>query len=210
MTEMMTTGPSPATSSAGAPLEKVPLESYVPPAKPSLIGFSREEIAAKLGEIGVAPAQRKMRVQQLWHWMYVRGAQSFEAMTSISKDMRKELERHFTVARPEVVAEQISNDGTRKWLLRLPSGDKVEKAHEVECVYIPETDRGTLCVSSQVGCTLNCSFCHTGTQRLVRNLTAGEIVGQIMVARDRLNDWIDRETPNGNRLITNVVMMGMG
>ena len=195
---------------ASAPLEKVALESYVPPAKPSLIGFSREELAARLGEIGVAPAQRKMRVQQLWHWMYVRGAQSFEAMTSISKDMRKELEQHFTVARPEVVAEQISNDGTRKWLLRLPSGDKLEKAHEVECVYIPETDRGTLCVSSQVGCTLNCSFCHTGTQRLVRNLTAGEIVGQIMVARDRLNDWIDRETPNGNRLVTNVVMMGMG
>ncbi|MGC1555123.1 MAG: 23S rRNA (adenine(2503)-C(2))-methyltransferase RlmN [Bradyrhizobium sp.] len=193
-----------------APLEKVALESYVPPAKPSLIGFSREELAARLGEIGVAPAQRKMRVQQLWHWMYVRGAQSFEAMTSISKDMRKELEQHFTVARPEVVAEQISNDGTRKWLLRLPSGDKLEKAHEVECVYIPETDRGTLCVSSKVGCTLNCSFCHTGTQRLVRNLTAGEIVGQIMVARDRLNDWIDRETPNGNRLVTNVVMMGMG
>ena len=197
-------------AAASAPLEKVALESYVPPAKPSLIGFSREELAAKLGEIGVAPAQRKMRVQQLWHWMYVRGAQSFDAMTSISKDMRKELEQHFTVARPEVVAEQISNDGTRKWLLRLPSGDNVEKAHEVECVYIPETDRGTLCVSSQVGCTLNCSFCHTGTQRLVRNLTAGEIVGQIMVARDRLNDWVDRETPNGNRLVTNVVMMGMG
>ena len=194
----------------GAPLEKVPLESYVPPAKPSLIGLSREELAEKLGEIGVAPAQRKMRVQQLWHWMYVRGVQSFEAMTSISKEMRKELEQHFTVDRPEVVAEQISNDGTRKWLLRLPSGDKVERAHEVECVYIPETDRGTLCVSSQVGCTLNCSFCHTGTQRLVRNLTAGEIVGQIMVARDRLNDWIDRETPNGNRLVTNIVMMGMG
>jgi 23S rRNA (adenine2503-C2)-methyltransferase len=177
---------------------------------PSLIGLSRAELAAKLGEIGVSPAQRKMRVQQLWHWMYVRGAQSFEAMTSISKDMRRQLEQHFTVARPEVVAEQISNDGTRKWLLRLPSGDKLERAHEVECVYIPETDRGTLCVSSQVGCTLNCSFCHTGTQRLVRNLTAGEIAGQIMVARDRLNDWVDRETPNGNRLVTNVVMMGMG
>src|ERR1700684_294365 len=195
---------------ASVPLEKVPLEAYVPPAVPSLIGLSREELAAKLGEIGVAPAQRKMRVQQLWHWMYVRGAQSFEAMTSISKDMRKELEQHFTVARPEVVAEQISNDGTRKWLLRLPSGDKVEKAHEVECVYIPETDRGTLCVSSQVGCTLNCSFCHTGTQRLGRNLTAGEIVGQIMVARDRFNDWADRDTPTGSRLVTNVVMMGMG
>jgi 23S rRNA (adenine2503-C2)-methyltransferase len=210
MIEMTTDNPSQASPSANAPLEKVALEAYVPPAVPSLIGLSREELAAKLGEIGVAPAQRKMRVQQLWHWMYVRGAQSFEAMTSISKDMRKQLEQHFTVARPEVVAEQISNDGTRKWLLRLPSGDSLEKAHEVECVYIPETDRGTLCVSSQVGCTLNCSFCHTGTQRLVRNLTAGEIVGQIMVARDRLNDWIDRETPNGNRLVTNVVMMGMG
>jgi len=210
MNETMIGGPTRSSASAQPPLEKVPLESYVPPAQPSLIGLSREELAEKLGAIGVAPAQRKMRVQQLWHWMYVRGAQDFEAMTSISKDMRKELEQHFTVARPEVVAEQISNDGTRKWLLRLPSGDKIEKAHEVECVYIPETDRGTLCVSSQVGCTLNCSFCHTGTQRLVRNLTAGEIVGQIMVARDRLNDWIDRETPNGNRLVTNVVMMGMG
>ena len=116
------------TPGAGAPLEKVPLEAYVPPAVPSLIGLSREELALRLGEIGVAPAQRKMRVQQLWHWMYVRGAQSFEAMTSISKDMRKELEQHFTVARPEVVAEQISNDGTRKWLLRLPSGDKSGKS----------------------------------------------------------------------------------
>jgi 23S rRNA (adenine2503-C2)-methyltransferase len=131
-------------------------------------------------------------------------------MTSISKEMRAQLVQHFTVDRPEVVAEQISNDGTRKWLLRLPSGDSFQKAHEVECVYIPETDRGTLCVSSQVGCTLNCAFCHTGTQRLVRNLTAGEIAGQVMVARDRLNDWADRETPLGNRLITNIVMMGMG
>ena len=195
---------------AVAPLEKVPLETYVPPAKPSLIGLSRAEIADRLGEIGVQPAQRKMRTQQLWHWMYVRGAKAFDEMTSISKEMRAQLEQHFTVDRPEVVAEQISNDGTRKWLLRLPSGDAFQKAHEVECVYIPETDRGTPCVSSQVGCTLNCSFCHTGTQRLVRNLTAGEIVGQIMVARDRLNDWADRETPTGSRLVTNVVMMGMG
>lgn len=189
-------------------VEKTPLETYVPPAKPSLIGLSRTELADRLGEIGVAPAQRKMRVQQLWHWLYFRGAQSFDDMTSVSKGIRAELSQHFTVDRPEVVAEQISNDGTRKWLLRLPSGDNVEKAHEVECVYIPETDRGTLCVSSQVGCTLNCSFCHTGTQRLVRNLTAGEIVGQIMVARDRLNDWADRE--DGTRRVTNVVMMGMG
>jgi 23S rRNA (adenine2503-C2)-methyltransferase len=190
------------------PVEKTPLETYVPPAKPSLIGLSRAELADRLGEIGVAPAQRKMRVQQLWHWLYFRGAQSFDDMTSISKGIRAELAQHFTVDRPEVVAEQISNDGTRKWLLRLPSGDNLQKAHEVECVYIPETDRGTLCVSSQVGCTLNCSFCHTGTQRLVRNLTAGEIVGQVMVARDRLNDWADRE--DGTRRVTNIVMMGMG
>ncbi|WP_027533246.1 23S rRNA (adenine(2503)-C(2))-methyltransferase RlmN [Bradyrhizobium sp. WSM3983] len=189
-------------------VEKTPLETYVPPAKPSLIGLSRTELADRLGDIGVAPAQRKMRVQQLWHWLYFRGAQNFDEMTSVSKGIRSELAQHFTVDRPEVVAEQISNDGTRKWLLRLPSGDNVEKAHEVECVYIPETDRGTLCVSSQVGCTLNCSFCHTGTQRLVRNLTAGEIVGQIMVARDRLNDWADRE--DGTRRVTNIVMMGMG
>ncbi|MGJ4927874.1 23S rRNA (adenine(2503)-C(2))-methyltransferase RlmN [Bradyrhizobium sp. HKCCYLS2038] len=193
-----------------APLEKTPLETYVPPAKPSLIGLSRAELAAKLGELGVAERQQKMRVQQLWHWLYFRGATSFDEMSSVSKDTRTALAERFTVDRPEVVAEQISNDGTRKWLLRLPSGDGLQKAHEVECVYIPETDRGTLCVSSQVGCTLNCSFCHTGTQRLVRNLTAGEIVGQIMVARDRLNDWADRETPHGNRLITNIVMMGMG
>jgi 23S rRNA (adenine2503-C2)-methyltransferase len=192
------------------PLEKTPLETYVPPKQPSLIGLSRGEIAARLGDIGVAPAQRKMRAQQLWHWMYFRGAKNFDEMTSISKDTRAELAQHFTVDRPEVVAEQVSNDGTRKWLLRLPSGDSVERAHEVECVYIPETDRGTLCVSSQVGCTLNCSFCHTGTQRLVRNLTAGEIAGQVMVARDRLNDWADRDTPSGGRLVTNVVMMGMG
>ena len=141
---------------ASAPLEKVALETYVPPAKPSLIGLSRAEIAERLAAIGVAPAQRKMRVQQLWHWIYVRGAKNFDEMTSISKEMRAQLEAHFTVARPEVAAEQISSDGTRKWLLRLPSGDSLEKAHEVECVYIPETDRGTLCVSSQVGCTLNC------------------------------------------------------
>ena len=193
---------------ASAPLEKTPLEIYVPPARPSLIGLSRAELGECLAEIGVGPAQRKMRVQQLWHWIYFRGARNFDEMTSVSKETRARLAERFTVDRPEVVAEQVSNDGTRKWLLRLPSGETYEKPHEVECVYIPETDRGTLCVSSQVGCTLNCSFCHTGTQRLVRNLTAGEIVGQVMVARDRLNDWADRE--NGSRLVTNIVMMGMG
>ena len=191
-----------------APLEKTPLERYVPPARPSLIGLSRAELAERLADIGVLPSQRKMRVQQLWHWIYFRGAESFEEMTSISRETRAQLAAHFTVDRPQVVAEQVSSDGTRKWLLRLPSGDAVERPHEVECVYIPETDRGTLCISSQVGCTLNCSFCHTGTQRLVRNLTAGEIAGQVMVARDRLNDWADRES--GGRLVTNVVMMGMG
>ena len=189
-------------------LEKTPLEAYVPPAKPSLIGLSRAELAERLGELGVAPAQRKMRVQQLWHWVYFRGAKGFDEMTSVSRETRAKLGEHFTIDRPEVVAEQVSNDGTRKWLPRLPSGDKAENPHEVECVYIPEIDRGTLCVSSQVGCTLNCAFCHTGTQRLVRNLTAGEIVGQVMVARDRLNDWADRD--NGARLVTNIVMMGMG
>ncbi len=202
------TAESTETSAAGLTLEKVPLETYVPPARPSLIGLSRDELAERLGEIGVPAAQRKMRVQQLWHWIYFRGARNFDEMTSISKNIRAELASHFTVDRPEVVAEQISNDGTRKWLLRLPSGNNLERPHEVECVYIPETDRGTLCVSSQIGCTLNCAFCHTGTQRLVRNLTAGEIVGQVMVARDRLNDWADRE--NGTRLVTNIVMMGMG
>jgi 23S rRNA (adenine2503-C2)-methyltransferase len=202
--------PTAGLGQTSAPLEKTPLEAYVPPAHPSLIGLSREQLAAKLADIGVPARQQKMRVQQLWHWIYFRGAKSFEDMTSVSKETRAGLAEHFTVDRPEVVAEQISNDGTRKWLLRLPSGDNLQKAHEVECVYIPETDRGTLCVSSQVGCTLNCAFCHTGTQRLVRNLTAGEIVGQVMVARDRLNDWADRETPHGNRLVTNVVMMGMG
>ena len=207
-TMMHSTGGLPGAATAA--LEKTPLETYVPPAKPSLIGLSRAGIVEQLAAIGVAAAQRKMRAQQLWHWIYFRGARTFDEMTSISKETRALLAEHFTVDRPEVVAEQISNDGTRKWLLRLPSGDAIEQAHEVECVYIPETDRGTLCVSSQVGCTLNCSFCHTGTQRLVRNLTAGEIAGQVMVARDRLNDWADRDTPSGGRLVTNVVMMGMG
>ena len=149
-----------------------------------------------------------MRVQQLWHWIYVRGVTSFEAMTSVSKELRAALAARHTLARPEVVAEQISADGTRKWLLRLPGEHAGENPHEVECVYIPETDRGTLCLSSQVGCTLNCSFCHTGTQRLVRNLTAGEIVGQIMIARDRLDDW--NASAETTRKVSNIVMMGMG
>jgi 23S rRNA (adenine2503-C2)-methyltransferase len=225
---IMTVAIDPAVTKAplDPAIEKTALERYVPPKKPSLVGFSRTALAEALGAIGVAPAQQKMRVQQLWHWLYVRGATDFEQMTSVSKQLRAALAQHYTLDRPQVVAEQVSVDGTRKWLLRLPGEHPGESPHEVECVYIPETDRGTLCVSSQVGCTLNCSFCHTGTQRLVRNLTAGEIVGQIMVARDRLGEWlsgIHRTTPtpapsaqgggekrSGDRLITNVVMMGMG
>ena len=184
-------------------VEKMPLERYAAPEKPSLIGLSRAALAAALGSVGVPEAQRRMRVGQIWNWLYARGASGFEQMTSVSKDLRAALAEKFTLARPEVVAEQVSVDGTRKWLLRLP-GENSGRPHEVECVYIPETDRGTLCVSSQVGCTLTCSFCHTGTQRLVRNLTAGEIVGQVMMARDRLGDW------PGGRHVTNIVMMGMG
>jgi 23S rRNA (adenine2503-C2)-methyltransferase len=182
-------------------VEKTALERYVPPAKPSLVGLSRGELAAALGEIGVPEKQRKMRVAQLWNWIYVRAA----------------LDQRFTLERPEVVAEQVSVDGTRKWLLRLPGEHAGERPHEVECVYIPDTGRATLCVSSQVGCTLTCSFCHTGTQRLVRNLTPGEIVGQVMVARDRLGDWPGGMPPegaivptDGGRFVTNIVMMGMG
>src|ERR1700675_3997305 len=137
MSETMTSTAIEPGSGANAPLEKIALETYVPPAKPSLVGLSRAEIAERLGAIGVAEAQRKMRVQQLWHWIYVRGARNFDEMTSISREMRTQLDAHFTVERPEVVAEQVSNDGTRKWLLRLPSGDSLETAHEVECVYIP-------------------------------------------------------------------------
>jgi len=203
-------------ASATPLIEKTPLERYVAPEKPSLVGLSRAALADALGTIGVPESQRKMRVQQLWNWLYVRGVTEFDAMTSVSKDLRAELARHFTLARPEVVTEQVSVDGTRKWLLSLPGETEGERPHLVECVYIPDSERGTLCVSSQVGCTLNCSFCHTGTQRLVRNLTPGEIVGQVMVARDRLGDWpggvrpSDGVIPSGERCVTNIVMMGMG
>jgi 23S rRNA (adenine2503-C2)-methyltransferase len=198
-------------------VEKTALERYVPPAKPSLVGLSRAQLADALGEIEVPEKQRKMRVQQLWNWIYVRGVTRFDDMTSVSKDVRAALDARFTLERPEVVAEQVSVDGTRKWLLRLPGEHEGERPHEVECVYIPESGRATLCVSSQVGCTLTCSFCHTGTQRLVRNLTPGEIVGQVMVARDRLGDWPGGTPPegaivptDGGRFVTNIVMMGMG
>src|ERR1043166_7583109 len=198
-------------------VEKSALERYVPPAKPSLVGMSRAQLSDALGDIGVPEKQRKMRVQQLWNWIYVRGVTRFADMTSVSKDLRAALEQHFTLERPEVVAEQVSVDGTRKWLLRLPGEHEGERPHEVECVYIPDAGRATLCVWSQVGCTLTCSFCHTGTQRLVRNLTPGEIVGQVMVARDRLGDWAGMGRAQGvglptggDRCISNIVMMGMG
>jgi 23S rRNA (adenine2503-C2)-methyltransferase len=203
-------------------IEKRPIERYVAPEKPSLVGVSRAGLAESLGSIGVAEAQRRMRVQQIWHWLYVRGAKDFDQMTTLSKDLRSALARRFTLARPDVGDEQISVDGTRKWLIRLP-GEVDGRPHEVECVYIPEAGRGTLCISSQVGCTLNCTFCHTGTQRLVRNLTAGEIVGQVAVARDRLADWSPAQVSPASgggkkpadsgsekRLVSNVVMMGMG
>jgi 23S rRNA (adenine2503-C2)-methyltransferase len=183
--------------------------SNKPPAQ-SLIGVSRADLAAKLQALGVLERQARMRVSQLWGWTYVRGQTDFAAMTDIAKELRAELAQHFNLARPEIVTEQISEDGTRKWLLRLEDGK------EIETVYIPESDRGTLCISSQVGCTLTCSFCHTGTQKLVRNLTAGEIVGQIMLARDRIGDWPGavpddaRGLPDSERKITNVVLMGMG
>jgi 23S rRNA (adenine2503-C2)-methyltransferase len=207
------------TDAAGArAIEKTPLERYVPPAQPSLVGLDRAALAEAFAAVGVPEGQRRMRVRQLWHWLYVRGAQSFDEMTSVSKDLRAVLAARYTLARPEVVAEQVSVDGTRKWLLRLPGEHPGERPHEVECVYIPEADRGTLCVSSQVGCTLSCTFCHTGTQRLVRDLTAGEIVGQVMLARDRLGDWPGATPPeggtnprmDGGRFVSNVVMMGMG
>jgi 23S rRNA (adenine2503-C2)-methyltransferase len=202
---------------SGAAIEKRPLERYVAAAKSSLVGLSRAALAEALGATGVPERQRRMRVQQIWHWLYVRGAQDFDEMTTLSKELRVELAQHFTLARPEIAAEQVSVDGTRKWLIRLP-GEVAGRPHEVECVYIPEADRGTLCISSQVGCTLNCSFCHTGTQRLVRNLTPGEIVGQVVLARDCLDDWTRTsggakrtggEEPE-KRLVSNVVLMGMG
>jgi 23S rRNA (adenine2503-C2)-methyltransferase len=184
-------------------------------AKPSLIGLTREDMATALKEKGVPEKQVRMRVSQLWHWLYIRGVSDFDAMTNVAKDMREMLKRHFTIARPEIVEEQVSNDGTRKWLLRFPPRG-AGRPVEVETVYIPEEGRGTLCISSQVGCSLTCSFCHTGTQRLVRNLTAEEILSQLLLARDRLGDFPGTDTPpgafvpTGERKVTNIVMMGMG
>jgi 23S rRNA (adenine2503-C2)-methyltransferase len=166
-----------------------------------LIGLTKDGIRAALEVKGMEPKQAKLRAKQLWHWMYNRGVTDFAAMTDIAKTMHPWLAQHFVVGRPEIVEAQVSTDGTRKWLLRAPD------AQDYEMVFIPDADRGTLCVSSQVGCTLNCRFCHTGTMRLVRNLTAGEIVGQVMLARDSLGEW---PSSQDGRLLTNIVMMGMG
>lgn len=186
-------------------------------AKPSLAGLGRERLRAAMATIGVPEKQQRMRATQVWRWLYLSGATSFDQMTDISKETRAVMAEQFTLDRPEIVHEQISVDGTRKWLLRLPRRGHETRPPEIETVYIPESDRGTLCISSQVGCTLTCSFCHTGTQRLVRNLEASEIVGQIMLARDRLGDWPgaprpgdDGPLPASDRKITNVVLMGMG
>jgi 23S rRNA (adenine2503-C2)-methyltransferase len=179
---------------------------HAPPVAPSavstearrnLIGLDRLALAAEMAAIG-AP---EFRARQLWHWIYHRGATDFAAMTSLAKDFRARLAEQFVIERPTVAVAQQSNDGTRKWLLRFGDGQ------EVETVHIPEEDRGTLCVSSQVGCTLTCKFCHTGTQRLVRNLSTAEIVGQIMTARDQLGEW---PSPPDGRLLSNIVLMGMG
>jgi 23S rRNA (adenine2503-C2)-methyltransferase len=184
-------------------------------ARPSLIGLSRGQLVESLAQAGIPATQARMRAAQLWHWMYVRGATGFAAMTNVSKDLRARLAETFALSRPEIVTEQVSSDGTRKWLLRFPPRG-AGRPVEVETVYIPEEGRGTLCLSSQVGCTLSCSFCHTGTQTLVRNLTAEEIVGQILLARDRLGDYPNHipaegaEVPMTGRLVSNVVMMGMG
>lgn len=166
-----------------------------------ILGLSRDELRAALIEIGVPERQANMRAKQIWNWVYHRGVTDFEAMTNVAKEVRARLGEAFCISRPEIVDAQYSNDGTRKYLLRFDDGS------EAEAVYIPDEDRGTLCISSQVGCTLNCRFCHTGTMRLVRNLTPGEIVAQMMVARDDLGEW---PASTDNRRVTNIVMMGMG
>jgi 23S rRNA (adenine2503-C2)-methyltransferase len=186
------------------PVDPVPVpRAAVPRAdgKVELIGLPKEEIRAALEAAGLEPRQAKLRAKQIWHWIYNRGVSDFAAMTDIAKAQQPWLAERFAITRPEVIEAQVSTDGTRKWLLRTHDG------HDFEMVFIPDADRGTLCVSSQVGCTLNCRFCHTGTMKLVRNLEAGEVVGQVMLARDALGEW--PSSPDG-RMLTNIVMMGMG
>jgi 23S rRNA (adenine2503-C2)-methyltransferase len=185
---------------------------------PSLVGMTRAELGEALASIGTPASEIRMRTAQLWRWIYFQGAEDFESMRNVGKPLRRDLAARFTLERPQVATEQLSQDGTRKWLIRLPPAKPGERPADVECVYIPESDRGTLCVSSQVGCTLTCSFCYTGTQKLVRNLTSREIVQQLVVARDRLGDFPGGVAPAeghvpsgvGVRAISNVVFMGMG
>ena len=178
----------------------------VPDGPTNIVGLTREGLRGALIDAGTPEKQAKMRVNQIWQWVYQWGVRDFHAMTNLAKAYRADLAERFVIELPQVVSRQVSADGTRKYLVRITGG------HEVEVVYIPETDRGTLCISSQVGCTLTCSFCHTGTQKLVRNLTAGEIIGQVMLARDDLEEWPKRGEPAGERprLISNIVLMGMG
>ncbi|HMT46656.1 MAG: rRNA ((2503)-C(2))-methyltransferase RlmN [Pseudomonadota bacterium] len=200
-------------------IDPVPTPREVTPradGRVDLLGLPRPRIAELLEAAGLDKKAAKLRAKQVFHWLYHRGVTDFEAMTDIAKTMRPWLATRFVIGRPEIVLAQHSSDGTRKWLLRTDDG------HEFEMVFIPDADRGTLCVSSQVGCTLNCRFCHTGTMRLVRNLTPGEIVGQVMLARDALGEWpkgamdgLDDDEDEGGyssdgRLLTNIVMMGMG
>ncbi|MBU1834529.1 23S rRNA (adenine(2503)-C(2))-methyltransferase RlmN [Loktanella salsilacus] len=179
----------------------------LPDGPQNLIGMTRDQMRDALIAAGTAEKQAKMRVNQLWQWLYHWGVRDFALMTNLAKDYRAMLADTFVIELPEVVTRQVSTDGTRKYLVRIAGG------HEVEVVYIPESDRGTLCISSQVGCTLTCSFCHTGTQKLVRNLTPAEIVGQILVARDDLGEWPEPGQgtgDNGPRMLSNIVLMGMG
>ena len=173
--------------------------------KTNIVGLTRDQLRDALIAAGTPEKQAKMRVGQVWQWVYHWGVRDFALMSNLAKDYRALLAENFCIELPQVVTRQVSTDGTRKYLVRIAGG------HEVEVVYIPETDRGTLCISSQVGCTLTCSFCHTGTQKLVRNLTAGEIVGQVMLARDDLDEWPVQGAPKvETRLISNIVLMGMG
>jgi 23S rRNA (adenine2503-C2)-methyltransferase len=178
-----------------------PVDARAPAARPSLIGRSCAELAEIVRELGEPERTAAMRAHQLWHWLYHQGITDPAAMTTLPKGLRARLAEGYRNERPDVVAAQVSADGTRKWLLRLADG------RDVEAVYIPEPDRGALCISTQVGCSLTCSFCHTGTMPLVRNLRAEEIVAQVLVARDALGEW---PTPSGRRRLSHIVVMGMG
>ena len=195
----------PMTATAPITQDVVTIPRKMPEGTVNLVGLTRDAMRDALIAIGTPEKQAKMRVGQIWQWIYQWGVRDFAQMTNLAKDYRAKLAENFVIEIPEVVSKQVSDDGTRKYLVRIAGG------HEVEVVYIPEEGRGTLCISSQVGCTLTCSFCHTGTQKLVRNLTAGEIIGQVMMARDDLGEWPKQGAPKDEtRLLSNIVLMGMG